>query len=89
MPQDFDPNFYQVSQPGLICPGFLAGGEPVVLEGLSEEGRLEMKLPSFSLGAVVRYDSGRLGKIRLALDTVELDLDARQIVLKCRSFDLI
>jgi hypothetical protein len=84
LPDDFDPRFYQAASPGLICPEYLKGDERVLLSGLTEEGKLEMCLPGAFILARVDYEDGRKQAGPLALDTVEIDLDTRQIVLKWR-----
>ena len=40
LPLDFDPRFHQQAPPDQQVPGFLHGGEPVLLEGMHPRGRL-------------------------------------------------
>lgn len=88
LPDDFDPRFYQSAPPDLICDGHLDGDEPVMLAGLLPEGRAEMRLPGLVVLASTTGASGRKRAGNLVLDTVALDLDARQATLVWRgTFD--
>lgn len=84
VPDDFDLRFYQSAPPDLVCPGYLAGDETIVLAGLLPEGRVEMRLPGLRMimAMTTRRGPGRVGP--LALDTVAVDLDARQVSLVWR-----
>jgi hypothetical protein len=44
-PKDFDERFFCAASPGLTSPEHLAGGEPVVLEGVSPDGAFQFALP--------------------------------------------
>lgn len=85
LPEDFDLRFYQAAPPGLICPGHLSGDEVVMLEGLLPEGPISTHLPGVLALASITTAAGKRQKGRLLLDTVAIDLDARQVSLVWRS----
>jgi len=45
LPADFDERFSNVASPGLTFPGYLQGGEPVQVSGVSAAGPLSFNLP--------------------------------------------
>jgi hypothetical protein len=86
LPRDFDPRFYNAASPGLTAPGYLRGDEPVELFNLTPEGYLTFELPglpppSLRVSLIGRSD----GAPPLVLDTVILDLDAREVSLIWRA----
>jgi hypothetical protein len=58
LPVDFDERFFQVAPPDQQFPGFLRGGEPVVLHGLSPLSELRFALPKVFLGFVTHFFDG-------------------------------
>ena len=45
LPADFDPRFFQVAPADQVVPGYLTGGEPVELFGVSPWGPVRFTLP--------------------------------------------
>jgi hypothetical protein len=85
LPRDFDRRFFNAGSPGLIADGYLAGGEEVLLEGVSEAGPLAFELPK------VRPPRCRMGlrrrpdaDVAMNLDTVVIDTDALRVYLLWR-----
>jgi len=84
LPADFDARFLQCAPEEQVVPGFLKGGEPVRLEGLSPAGPLSFALPSLRVSVTFRLDTGQ--ETRPApLDTVLLKPDAGRLVLVWRA----
>jgi hypothetical protein len=83
-PLDFDERHNQVAAPGLICPGYLGGGEPVALVGLSEDGPLEFELPKLAFYVGSETADGAQ-EHRPALDTVLLEPNERAFELTWRA----
>lgn len=84
LPDDFDFSFYQSAHSGMTAPGHLEGNEPVSLLGLLEEGRFDGYLPGMFIAALLTDDKGIKQTIRLNLDTVTIDVDARTMQLVWR-----
>ena len=84
LPTDFDARFLQLAPPGLVTPGYLHGGEPVELRGLTASGTLSFTLPRARISTTYVFDSVR--ETRTAnLDTVLIEPDAGRLVLVWRS----
>ncbi len=58
LPDDFDDRFYQCAPEDQLAPGFLRGGEPVVLHHLTPDGDLRFFLPKVFLGFDTRFFDG-------------------------------
>ncbi|MBL9197826.1 DUF2169 domain-containing protein [Xanthomonas fragariae] len=84
LPEDFDARFHQSAPPDLICPGFLTGSEAIAMMGLLPEGPVGMRLPGETMLAAVTGASGKKQAGSLVLDTVVIDVDARQVSLVWR-----
>ncbi|MGK3992642.1 DUF2169 family type VI secretion system accessory protein [Sorangium sp. So ce1024] len=54
LPRDFNPRFFNVAHPDLVCRGFLQGGEPVDVANASPSGVLRFRLPRCQLDVEVR-----------------------------------
>lgn len=83
-PLDFDERHNQVAAPGLICPAYLRGGEPVALVGLCEDGPLEFELPKLAFFVGSQTVNGAQ-EHRPALDTVLLEPNERLFELVWRA----
>ena len=79
-PADLDPRFYSTAAPGLLTPGYLTGGEQVLVEGASRQGRLLFSLPGITPRAKLRRKQGEV-ELRLRLDTVIVEPDEGRLVL--------
>ncbi|OLU20400.1 hypothetical protein BVH01_00205 [Pseudomonas sp. PA1(2017)] len=81
LPDDFDERFYQAAPPDLVQPGYLAGDEFISLLGLLPEGLTHFRLPGVLALVSLTTTSGLCRQGPLVLDTVAIDLDARQVSL--------
>ena len=99
---DFDPRFFQCAHPALVMPRYLEGNEHVRLTGLMPINEpFVFQLPCIGVRAVLRDGANTVFVERLALDTVNVDLDAATVSLcwrltldqardvKGASFDLV
>lgn len=84
LPQDFDARFFQVAPPDLVAPGYLQGGEPVMLRGFTQGGPLAFDLPRLTLDATFDFD-GRSERRPLLLETVLLEPDAGRLQMLWRA----
>lgn len=80
VPIDFDDRFFQAAPDDQQVPGFLRGGEEVVLQNLSPEGSLRFNLPRVTLGFATRIDGGTTNH-RADLHTVSIEPDERRLVM--------
>lgn len=78
LPLDFSEEYFNGSHPDLLYPGYLDGGEPVTLEGMSEGGPVEFAVPALAL-RVFAEGRRRMQACALRLDTLHIDLE-RQLV---------
>jgi hypothetical protein len=84
LPTDFDPRFFQIASPGLVCPAYLRGGEMVVVHGATPDGALSFRLPAVAVRMTFVLD-GR-PEIRAAnLDTVLIEPDHGRVILVWRA----
>ena len=72
LPEDFDPRFFNAAHPDLVCSGYLKGGEPVMITGMSHNGPLKFKLPVCELEAAVRI-AGKTEYPALNLETILIE----------------
>jgi hypothetical protein len=84
LPADFDVRFLQCAPESQVVPGYLKGGEPCRLEGLSPAGPLSFSLPSFRISVTFRLDPEKETR-PAALDTVILKPDAGRLLLVWRA----
>jgi len=75
LPDDYDPLFQQTAPSDQIYPGYMEGGEPVLVENASPGGRLEFALPARAFDVAVRMGEDR-HELPMVLDTVVIDGDA-------------
>lgn len=85
VPLDFNVRYNNGAHPDLISPTALLGNEPLVLAGCYPEGMLSTALPDWTVYVMCTFESGKRDAIRLDLDTVSVDLDARQSALIWRT----
>jgi hypothetical protein len=84
LPKDFDPRFLQQAPPGLIAPGYLTGGEPVELRGVTPSGVLRFRLPQVVLKVSYWLD-GSPQERPVHLDTVMMEPEMSRFTLTWRS----
>jgi hypothetical protein len=84
LPDDFDPRFLQVAPADAIAPTPLAGGETVVLKGLSADGDMEFALPAADLEVSFVLD-GSPNLRPVVLDTVTFEPDAQRFTMVWRA----
>lgn len=81
LPADFDPAFYNGAHPGLQVPGYLQGGEPVELVGLTPRGLEQFRLPGLRPTVHVRQAHGEATVDDIAEGTAEFEERPVQAVL--------
>ena len=86
LPKDFDRRFFNAASPGLVTPSPLRGDEPVVVLGVTPNGRVGFNLPGVP-PPVCRVDlrGGKCVPLQTALDTVIVDADALTLTLLWRA----
>ena len=83
-PADFDEAYFQCAPPDQQMP-FPVGGEPVVLQHLSAEGRRAFHLPVAPLPVTFVPHQGRALVQQAVIDTIVLEPDAQRFTLTYRS----
>jgi hypothetical protein len=84
LPADFDPRFLRIAPADQQIPGYLKGGEPGEIAGVTPSGALRFTLPARRVDVLFRLDSGE--ERRAAnLDTVILRPDESSLVLVWRA----
>jgi hypothetical protein len=84
LPKDFDPRFLQLAPPGLIAPGYLKGGEPVELRGVTRSGLARFRLPQVAL-KISYWVDGSPQERPAHLDTVVIEPEQSRFVLTWRA----
>jgi hypothetical protein len=80
VPADFQDAFFRCAPADQQVPGFLHGGEEVVLTNLTPEGLVRFRLPRVALGFRTRVDGGTTHH-RGQLHTVILEPEARRFMM--------
>ena len=80
VPLDFDDRFFQAAPVDQQSPKPLRGGEQVVLENLTPDGRLEFVLPRVRLGFTT-YVAPKTVNHNAQLHTVIIEADTPQLIL--------
>jgi hypothetical protein len=82
LPDDFDERFFQIAPADQQSPGFLRGGEPVVLYRLTPAGELRFSLPKVFLGfETYFYDGSQEIHRERRLHTVIIEPDYPRVSL--------
>lgn len=82
LPADFDERFFQSVPTDQQAPGFLRGGEPVVLHRLTPHGDIKCVLPKVFLGfETIFYDGARQVHDSRRLHTVTIESDGPRLSL--------
>src|SRR5579884_1377849 len=84
LPTDFNPRFFNMAHPDLVCKGYLKGGEPVEVINASPKGPLRFKLPTCRIEAAVQM-MGQIEKPPLHLETVMIEPSAATLCLTWRA----
>lgn len=85
LPRDFDRRFMNGAAPGLVHPGRLQGGEPVSVTGASPDGAIVFRVPEMDAPLVIVARRGTADvEVRMELDTLVVDADARRVHLTWR-----
>jgi len=81
--KDFDSRFLQVAHPGLICPSYLRGGEPVEMVNVSAVRVQRFVLPTVELDVQVCV-AGEEEPVQMNLETLLLEPDQGRICIVWR-----
>lgn len=85
LPEDFSFAHYQSAHPDMRYDGYLAGDEPVTLEGMDPGGPIRFALPGHGAIAVLRRHGGAIEARRAHLDTLIIDVPQRKATLIWRA----
>jgi len=74
LPEDFDERFYSSAPPDQCFKGFLRGGEPMILHGLSPDGDIRFPIPSLrtSIAGQAQPHTGQLHGILVDTDAMRV-----------------
>jgi len=84
LPDDFDPRFFNAASPGLIYNGYIRGGEPVTIKGMSPDGDIKFHLPVCELESSVRI-AGKLNNPPANIETVLFEPNQSRFYIIWRS----
>ena len=84
LPLDFDPRFFNVAPPGLVAPGYLAGGEEVEVTGCTAGAALCFRLPRPAIGLEWDFDGCAIAAAP-RLDTVLIEPDQGRLQMVWRA----
>lgn len=83
-PEDFSRRFFNSASPALVYPGWLQGGEPILVRGMHPEGDWLCKLPQVNVSVKAQV-AGGYQAIEPKLETVLLQPEQRQLILSWRA----
>lgn len=81
LPEDFNVGYYQCAPADQQVPGFLKGGEHVLINNMTPSGRLEFHLPRITLGFSTHFESSQNAEHRGVLHTVCINTDEKKLIL--------
>jgi len=84
LPDDFDDRFLQAAPPELTANAYLQGNQPVVLLGMTEEGRVSFDLDAPAPVIGVRFHQSAV-RSKPKLESIHFDTEARQVQLIWKS----
>jgi hypothetical protein len=84
LPDDFQLKFLNAAHPALIYPGFLQGGEPVIIRGMHPSGDLNFNLPNVNLRNKITVDNNEYSAPFL-LETLAIDPNKLQLTMGWRA----
>ncbi len=90
LPADFDRRFFNAAAPGLVAPGYLEGGEDVVILNASPQPRLAFRLPAGPPPQCRVFDrNGAETELLPRLDTLIVNTDDQRLFMLWRGHTLI
>lgn len=78
LPTDFDKRFLNAAHPDLVYPGFLQGGEPIVIKGMHPAGDINLSVPRVKINCNVILKSKPV-PITLNIETLTLHPNQQQL----------
>jgi hypothetical protein len=81
LPDDFDTKFFNAATPALVYPGFLEGGEPVEIGGVSPRGAIRFDLPAETPECIIHENGNGEMPVQMNLDKVVVDADEHHLIM--------
>jgi hypothetical protein len=72
LPEDFDKRFFSMAHPDLVYPGYLQGGESVVITNMHPRGKIVFTVPKVNLVTDITV-AAEVQKPRFSLETLILE----------------
>ncbi len=88
LPRDFDPAFHQAAPADQVHPGYVRGGEPMKVVGMTPEGELAFTVPGMRVEALARIGAVD-ERVAMACDTVLLDCERKLLALTWRGSTVV
>lgn len=83
-PDDFDERFFQAAPPSMICPHLETSETLILVNLMPASGLITLPLPRIGVAAFASNAANDEAAWPAALDTLHVDLDARQLMLTWR-----
>lgn len=84
LPEDFDSRFFNMAHPDLVYPGYMQGGESVLISGMHPNGELKFNLPRLDL--ISQFKQGdRVDSAAFNLETLILEPNLLQLSMVWRA----
>jgi hypothetical protein len=80
LPEDFDKRFLNAAHSDLIYPGYLEGGEPILIKGMHPSEEISLSVPQVKIKCYVQL-KGESIPIHLNIETLTLDPNKQQLSL--------
>jgi len=78
LPEDFDKRFLNAAHPDLIYPGFLQGGEQILIKGMHPSGDINLTVPHVSFNCNVNIKNQSL-PLHLNIETLIIEPNKQQL----------
>lgn len=84
LPLDFDRRFFNAAHPDLVYPGYLEGGEPIMIKNMHPNGEIQVKLPVVKILCNVKL-KGQVHRPKLNIESLILEPNKRQLSIVWRA----
>ncbi|PKF60327.1 DUF2169 domain-containing protein [Psychromonas sp. psych-6C06] len=72
LPEDFNKRFLNAAHPDLVYPGYLQGGEPIMIKNMHPAGDISLKVPQIKMACHAKLSNKRF-PLKLNIETLTLE----------------
>lgn len=88
LPKDYDMRFQSAASPGLIYPGFIAGGERVKIVNMHSGGKLDFTLPRIKIKSRLSFINSRAQDMKFNVESLIIEPNTLGVQLTWKSINV-